>query len=50
VPQNVGEFDRDFTLAKSVGAGQILFWEADYIDDRANREELSKAMTARSRL
>ena len=49
VPQNVGEFDRDFNLAKSLGAKQILFWEADYIDDRANREELNKAMTARSR-
>ena len=36
VPQNVAEFDRDFALAKSLGAKQILFWEADYIDDRPN--------------
>jgi uncharacterized lipoprotein YddW (UPF0748 family) len=49
VPQNVGEFDRDYQLAKSVGAKQILFWEADYIDDRANAAELKKAMTAKSK-
>src|SRR5687767_2667025 len=39
VPQNVGEFDRDFALARSRGAPRILFWEADYIDDRANAQE-----------
>jgi len=27
----------------------MLFWEADYIDDRGNAAELKKAMTARSR-
>jgi hypothetical protein len=50
VPQNVGEFDRDFNLAKNLGAKKILFWEADYIDDRANAAELKKAMTARSKI
>lgn len=49
VPQNVGEFDRDYNLAKSLGAKQILFWEADYIDDRGNAAELKKAMTAKSK-
>jgi 8-oxo-dGTP pyrophosphatase MutT (NUDIX family) len=49
VPQNVAEFDRDYTLAKSLGAKQILFWEADYIDDRANAAELKKAMSAKSK-
>jgi hypothetical protein len=48
VPQNVGEFDRDYALAKTLGAPQMLFWEADYIDDRAAAAELKKAMSAKS--
>jgi hypothetical protein len=48
VPQNVAEFDVDFSLAKKLGAKQILFWEADYIDDRANAAELKAAMSARA--
>ncbi|HZL36304.1 MAG TPA: family 10 glycosylhydrolase [Tepidisphaeraceae bacterium] len=34
VPQNVAEFEASYKLARELGAGQILFWEADYIDDR----------------
>jgi hypothetical protein len=49
VPQNVGEFERDFALARSLGANQILFWEADYIDDRSSPGELKRAMSARAR-
>jgi hypothetical protein len=49
VPQSVADFDRDFTLARSLGGPQILFWEADYIDDRPNAAELSAAMRAHSR-
>jgi hypothetical protein len=49
VPQNTGEFDRDYNLAKKLGAKQILFWEADYIDDRASAAELKKAMTAKAK-
>jgi hypothetical protein len=45
----VGEFERDFTLARSLGAKQVLFWEADYIDDRANAADLKAAMSARAR-
>jgi uncharacterized lipoprotein YddW (UPF0748 family) len=48
VPQTVAEFERDFKLARSLGARQILFWEADYIDDRKNAAELKAAMSARS--
>jgi uncharacterized lipoprotein YddW (UPF0748 family) len=48
VPQTPGDFDRDFAAAKELGAKQMLFWEADYIDDRANAPELKKAMSARS--
>ena len=45
VPQTVAEFNRDFALAKNLGAKEILFWEADYIDDRANAAELKAAMS-----
>lgn len=48
VPQTVAEFDRDFSLAKKVGAQEILFWEADYIDDRPNKTELQAAMSKRA--
>ena len=37
VPQTPDEFSRDFELASSEGADHMLFWEADYIDDRAQR-------------
>jgi len=49
VPNNVADFDRDFSAAKSLGAQQLLFWEADYIDDRANATELKAAMSAKAR-
>lgn len=49
VPQTVADFDRDFALAKSLGAKEILFWEADYIDDRANAAELKAAMLKHAR-
>jgi hypothetical protein len=48
VPQTVADFERDFSLARQVGAKQILFWEADYIDDRPNAAELKAAMSARA--
>ena len=48
VPLDVAAFEREFELASSLGAQQILFWEADYIDDRANTAELKLAMSARS--
>ena len=45
VPQGVADFERDFALAKTLGGKQILFWEADYIDDRPNAAELKAAMS-----
>jgi uncharacterized lipoprotein YddW (UPF0748 family) len=48
VPQDVATFEREFELSGSLGARQILFWEADYIDDRTNAAELKRAMFARS--
>ncbi|MGB7158283.1 MAG: family 10 glycosylhydrolase [Tepidisphaeraceae bacterium] len=49
VVQNVGEFERDASLAQSVGAKHILYWEADYIDDRPNAAELKAAMAKRAK-
>ena len=45
MPQNADDFQRDFTLAQRLGAKQILFWEADYIDDRAQAGELKALMS-----
>ena len=44
VPGAVDDFKRDFALANTLGAKQILFWEADYIDGRANKQEIQRAM------
>jgi uncharacterized lipoprotein YddW (UPF0748 family) len=35
VPQNVGEVEQTAELAKKLGARRVLFWEADYLEDRA---------------
>jgi len=48
VPRSVAEFERDFALARSLGAPQILFWEADYIDDRPDAGAIGEAMTRKS--
>ena len=49
VPNTVAEFERDYQLARSLGAKQILFWEADYIDGRASAAELKAAMSAKAK-
>jgi hypothetical protein len=49
VPQTVEEFNGQFNEAQSLGAKRMLFWEADYIDDRANAAALKDAMSARAR-
>jgi hypothetical protein len=49
VPQTVADFQRDFALAQQLGAKQILFWEADYIDDRPQAAELKAAMFRQAR-
>jgi hypothetical protein len=48
VPQTVEEFNGQFNEAQSLGAKRLLFWEADYIDDRAQAAALKKAMSAKS--
>ena len=49
VPQTVADFQRDTAAAREVGASQILYWEADYIDDRSNAPELKAAMSAEAK-
>jgi hypothetical protein len=48
VPNTVAEANQSFAVAEKVGAKQILYWEADYIDDRANAVELKAAMRRRA--
>ena len=50
VPNSVDEFERDYQLAKKVGAKQMLLWEADYIDLRQSAAELKAAMSTRARM
>jgi hypothetical protein len=49
VPQTPEEFTREFESARRLGAKQMLFWEADYIDDRPNAAALKSAMSAKSK-
>ena len=49
VPDNPDDFMQDFAMAQRVGAQQILFWEADYIDGRENKEALQECMRAHAR-
>lgn len=48
VPEDVGAFQTQADLALELGAPHILFWEADYIDARADKEKLQAAMAARA--
>lgn len=45
VPQNVADFATALAIARQLGARQILFWEADYFDDRSDASGLKAAMT-----
>lgn len=49
VPQTVADFKGDFALAEQLQAKQILFWEADYIDDRPLAADLKAAMSQHAR-
>lgn len=46
VPGTVEDFTRDLALARRLGAPQMLFWEADYIDLRPEleRERIAAVM------
>lgn len=47
VPKSIGDFGGQLALAKKVGASQILFWEADYIEGAA--KDLTQTMSAHSK-
>jgi hypothetical protein len=46
MPKAVADVDREAALARKLGAGQVLFWEADYLDDGRPKAEISRAMRA----
>ena len=50
VPNSAAAFERDYALARDLGARQMLFWEADYIDNLSgsNKEKTQEAMRARA--
>jgi hypothetical protein len=48
VPQTPQEFDAQFAEARQLGAKRMLFWEADYIDDRPQAAALKAAMSAKA--
>jgi uncharacterized lipoprotein YddW (UPF0748 family) len=48
VPSTVADFEQTAATADKVGARHILFWEADYIDDKANAAELKSVMKRRA--
>ena len=49
VPQTVDEFNGQFSEAQSLGAKRMLFWEADYIDDRPNGAALQLVMSSKAK-
>ena len=49
VPQTPEEFTREFTTANQIGAKRMLFWEADYIDDRSNAAALKQIMSSKAK-
>jgi hypothetical protein len=49
VPQTPEEFQREFDAARNLGAERMLFWEADYIDDRRNAPALKQVMSAKAK-
>jgi hypothetical protein len=44
VPKDVAEVGRDLDLARKLGARQILFWEADYLDDGRDKAAIQRAL------
>ena len=49
VPQTPEELTREFAAANKLGAKRMLFWEADYIDDRPNAAVLKQIMSSKAR-
>ncbi len=45
VPTTVDEFRSGLEIACKLGAKQILYWEADYIDNNPRKTELQKVMS-----
>jgi uncharacterized lipoprotein YddW (UPF0748 family) len=48
VPSTTAEAEQTFVTAERAEARQVLFWEADYLEDRRNKVELQPAMKSRA--
>jgi uncharacterized lipoprotein YddW (UPF0748 family) len=48
VPKTPGDVEQSFAVADKTRARQILFWEADYIDDRPNAAALKECLRGRA--
>jgi glycosyl hydrolase family 10 len=48
VPSSVAEVDQTFSTADKVGAKEILFWEADYIDNYPRAAQFQPRLRARA--
>lgn len=46
VPNSPEEFNNYADIAVTLGCRNVLFWEADYIDDKPNKAEIQAAMRA----
>lgn len=51
VPGSVAAFENDYALARKLKAKQMLFWEADYIDNASDpqKQELQQVMKNRAK-
>jgi hypothetical protein len=49
VPPTPAEFNHEFAAASSLGAKRMLFWEADYIDDRPQAAALKLFMSSKAK-
>jgi hypothetical protein len=46
MPRTVTDVNREAALARKLGTKQILFWEADYLDDGRPKAEIFRALQA----
>jgi hypothetical protein len=49
VPNTPEEFNREYNVVRDWNPRNILFWEADYIDDRPQAAALKQAMSAKAK-
>jgi len=50
VPSSIEDVEADVAVAQKLDAKQILFWEADYIDGRPNKDDLQREMRKHAKM